>query len=171
MKQEILPSPEPKRSSVRKTEDHVNNMHVINAPCQKRRVSVKEIIEMIEKRNVLSVTKEAETNGSESEHAKLAYKENAMETLIKDNLERYRGYISTCIKTTDLIAFYDMFTRVQTKQLRSIHKRSPIEATEKAIDESSLMHDQPDKYRRLLSALKDAGYPKVVQILEGILFL
>ena len=169
MKQEVLPSPEAKSSLVRKTEDHVNNMHVIIAPRQKRRVSVKEMIEMVENRKVLSVTEEAETNGSESEHGKTAYKENAMETRIKDNLERYRGYISTCIKTTDLIAFYDLFTTVQTKLLRSIHKRSPIEATEKALDEISLMQDQPDKYRRLSSALKDAGYPKVVQILEGSL--
>ena len=32
-----------------------------------------------------------------------------------------------------------------------------------------MMRNQPDKYRRLLSALEDTGYSKVVQILEGVL--
>ena len=78
-------------------------------------------------------------------------------------------YILNCVKATDLIAFYDLFTSVQTKQLRCLYRRNQAEATEKAFEEISLIQNQPDKYRRLVSALNDTGYTKVVQILKGTL--
>ena len=36
-----------------------------------------------------------------------------------------------------------------------------------AFDEIGALQNQPDKYKRLLLALKDTGYSKVVQILQG----
>ena len=92
-----------------------------------------------------------------------------IEEVIKDNLRRYEAYISDCVKATDLIAFYDIFTASQAKTLRSIFRRNPKEATEQAFQEIRMKIHQPDKYRRLISALKDTGYPKIVQILEGVL--
>ena len=89
------------------------------------------------------------------------------EAAIEDHLMKYRSYILNCVKATDLIAFYDLFTSVQTKQLRCLYRRNPAEATEKAFEEISLIQNQPDKYRRLVSALNDTGYTKIVQILKG----
>lgn len=153
-------------SSIRDREK-VNTVDVINVPCQERMtsISVKEMVEKIENRKPLSIAEKEETSGSESEQDEIVsdYKENAMESIIKGNLERYWAYISDCVKATDLIAFFDLFTTAQTKEIRSMYKRSPNKATEKAFKEICLMHNQPDKYRRLLSALKDTGYPKVVQ--------
>ena len=107
----------------------------------------------------------------EEEDQDNAYIDNGtdMEAVIKDNLHRYKAYIADCVKATDLIAFYDLFTTSQTKSLRSIYRRSPYEATENAFEAIKMIKNQPDKYMRLLSALKDTGYPKVVQILEGVL--
>ena len=92
-----------------------------------------------------------------------------MEATIKKNLERYKQYISECVNVTDLIAYYDLFTISQTNRFRSMYRNFPEEATEMAFDEIAAMQNQPDKYRRLLSALKDTGYSKVVQILQGVL--
>ena len=88
------------------------------------------------------------------------------EEVIKENLHRYEAYISDCIKATDLIAFYDLFTTSQTTTLRSMHRRNPKEATEKAF-EIIKKTSTANKYRRLLLALDEAGYPKVVRMLEG----
>ena len=160
-------------SSIRNREN-VNTVHAINVPCPERKTfsSIKELVEKIENRKPLSIAEKEETKGSESEQAEIVSdsKENAMESIIKGNLERNWAYISDCVKATDLIAFFDLFTTAQTKEIRSIYKRSPNKATERAFKEICLMRHQPDKYRRLLSALNDTGYPKVVQILEGTLF-
>lgn len=159
-------------SSVRKRAN-VNTVHETNVPCQERitSISVKEMVKKIENRKSLSIAEKEETSRSESEKDEIVsdYKENAMESIIKGNLEHYWAYISDCVKATDLIAFFDLFTTAQTKEIRSLYKRSPNKATEKAFKEICLMHNQPDKYRRLLSALKDTGYSKVVQILKGTL--
>ena len=92
-----------------------------------------------------------------------------MEATIENNLKRYKQYIFECVKVTDLIAFYDLFTVTQTNRFRSMYRNYPVEATEMAFDEIFAMQNQPDKYKCLLSALKDAGYSKVVQILQGVL--
>ena len=45
----------------------------------------------------------------------------------------------------------------QTKKFRQLFKSDPTAATSMAFDEIVLMDNQPDKYMRLLLALKDAG--------------
>ena len=95
--------------------------------------------------------------------------EDSQEAVIRDNLDRYELYISDCVKTTDLIAFFGPLSSAQTRKLRSIYKRSPFEATKTALQMIQIMEKQPKKYTLLLEALKDAGYPKVVQILNGTL--
>ena len=91
------------------------------------------------------------------------------EETIMENLKMYESCFADCIRATDLIAFFGIFTITHTKELRSIYKRNPTEATKRALDIVKMMTNQPEKYRRLLSALNDAGYAKVVQILDGTL--
>ena len=86
---------------------------------------------------------------------------------IKDNLMKNKPYILNSVKATDLIAFYDLFTSDQKKELRCIYKRCPTEATVKAFEEIVLIQNQPDKYRKLVSALDDTGYTKIAQLLDG----
>ena len=100
---------------------------------------------------------------------KLSSIDDNTEDVIKDNLNRFEAYISDCVKTTDLIVFFRPFSSEQTKELRSIYKHNPVEATNKALKMIQQMANQPRKYRQLLEALTDAGYPKVVQILDGTL--
>ena len=95
--------------------------------------------------------------------------EDDKEALIKGNLDRYELYISDCVKTTDLIAFYGPLSSAQTKKLRKIDKKSPTEASKTALQMIRNMKRQPNKFRLLLKALSDAGYEKVVQILDGTL--
>ena len=95
--------------------------------------------------------------------------EDSLEAVIKDNLDRYEFYISDCVKVTDLIAFFGLLSSVQTKELRCIYKINAFEASKKAIEMIKMMTNKPNKYRLLLEALTDAGYPKVVQILDGTL--
>ena len=95
--------------------------------------------------------------------------EDNLEAVIKDNLDRYEFYISDCVKVTDLIAFFGLLSSAQTKELRCIFKRNPVEASKKALEIMKMMTNKPNKYRLLLEALTDAGYPKVVQILDGTL--
>ena len=45
----------------------------------------------------------------------------------------------------------------QTKKFRQLYKSDPTAATSMAFDEVLLMDNQPDKYNRLLIAMKDAG--------------
>ena len=55
------------------------------------------------------------------------------------------------------ILFYLPFTTEQTKKFRQMFKTDPTGATAMAFDEIIKMKNPSDKYRRLLSALKDAG--------------
>ena len=95
--------------------------------------------------------------------------ENSQESAIRDNLDRFELYISDCVKATDLIAFFGLFSSAQTKELRCINKRNPVEASKMAFKMVKTIKSQPNKYRLLLEALTDAGYPKIVQILNGTL--
>ena len=106
-----------------------------------------------------------------SEESEITYEnnENSQESAIRDNLDRFELYISDCVKATDLIAFFGLFSSAQTKELRCINKRNPVEASKMAFKMVKTIKSQPYKYRLLLEALTDAGYPKIVQILNGTL--
>ena len=83
--------------------------------------------------------------------------EDTQEAVIRDNLDRYELYISDCVKTTDLIAFFGPLSSAQTRKLRSIYKKNPVEATKTALQMIQIMENQPKKYTLLLEALTDAG--------------
>lgn len=89
------------------------------------------------------------------------------ESTIKKNLKQFRDYIQNCVKTPDLIGYFNAFTKAQQEHFLRTDEKNPAEATRlafKAIDEISGM---TGKYTRLVEALKAAGYPKVVKILKG----
>ena len=137
-------------------------------------ITISDMTGDVRKRTIASSTTsiaEDERDGSEYEQAdtSLSHIIDNKEAVIMDNLDRYESYISDCVKVTDLIAFLDLFTTSQTKELRIIYKRSPSEATQRAFEIIKTMPNQPEKYRRLLASLKDARYSKVVQILDGTL--
>lgn len=50
-----------------------------------------------------------------------------------------------------------LFLSEQTKKLRQVYKSDPTAATSMAFDLISDMENQPDRYSRLLNAVKDAG--------------
>ena len=105
----------------------------------------------------------------EESYIKFESIENSQEAVIRDNLDRFGLYISDCVKATDIIAFFGPLSSAQTKELRCIYKRNPIEASKKALEMIRLMNSEPNRYKLLLEALTDAGYPKIVQILDGTL--
>lgn len=89
------------------------------------------------------------------------------EKVVEDNFKTYRGYIESCVKGSDLIAFYPKFTTEQQEQLRQQHRSDHRKATLLALDFIMEMKDEPDKFTCLIQALNDAEYPKVVGILTG----
>ena len=137
-------------------------------------ITISDMTDGVRKRTLVSST----TSGAEEESDRSEYEQadtnvshiiDNKEAVIMDNLGQYGSYISDCIKATDLIAFFDLFTTAQRKELRSIYKRNPVEATKRAFEIIKTMTNQPEKYNCLLIALQNARYPKVVQILEGTL--
>ena len=95
--------------------------------------------------------------------------DNVTEAEIDSNFKSYRPYIESCVKTIDLLVFFKPFTMNQIKTLYKKIKSDPLEATRQAFDIIINLKNTPNKFHHLLYALKEAEYPKIVQLLQGIL--
>lgn len=88
---------------------------------------------------------------------------------IESNFHSYRPYIESCIKMTDLIVYFKPFTSEQVKKFYKTSKTDHQGALRLAFDTILDMDTISDKFQQLLQALEDAGYPKVVGLLKGLL--
>ena len=95
--------------------------------------------------------------------------DNAIEAEIERNFHSYQPYIKSCVKTMDLLVFFKLFTEDQCRVLHRKVKSDPVEATRKAFDIINDLENKPYKFHHLLYALEEAEYPKIVQLLQGIL--
>lgn len=89
------------------------------------------------------------------------------EITVQKNYLAFRLYIFSCVRVTDLIVYFDYFTKDQTQILSQKNKTNPVSATRIAFETIEDMSDQNDKFIKLLCALESAGYPKVVKIMKG----